>query len=60
MDLIDPVIETLAKDLNLTYQEMEQVSTEYFRLPEEQRTPEVILQLAEEMKQGKSQPQNNQ
>ena len=50
MDLINPITEAVAKDLNLTYQEMLNLEKILFKMPEAQRTPEVIIQLAEEIK----------
>ena len=58
-NLISTGTKIMAERLNLTYQEMEQVEKIYFQIPKEQRTMEVLKQLAEEIKQVKSQPQNN-
>ncbi len=59
-DLIEPGIMGLTRRLNLTYPEAEDLMKKIHQLPVEKQTWETMQQLAEEMRHGKSQPQNNQ
>ena len=50
MDLLEPGIKELAKRLNLTYLEAENLMKKMYQLPEEKQTWEIMEQLAQEIK----------
>ena len=50
MNLIEPGTKGLAKRLNLTYFEAENLMKKMYKLPEKKQTWEVMEQLAQEMK----------